>query len=166
MDEDDLLKLIHEAFGDVNHPGDEFLPSAQTCDDNEIHAFYGLQHWLDACEMDLAYHNAALNFFSPAGFRFFLPAFLVWVIRNFRSGGGFTVDSTIYALDLGVLCDRGKLSKLRALSPRQHHAVLAFLEHMAAAGDQWCDAEAAREAIDNLLRAGLIGPKNGGEERG
>ncbi|MBI3461525.1 MAG: hypothetical protein HY000_00475, partial [Planctomycetes bacterium] len=149
MDESELIALIHEAFGDMPHPGDASL-RPEACDDHEIQAFYGNKHWQDMAEKDLAYHNAALCFLSPAGFQFFLPAFLVWVIRNYRGSDAFTVDSTIYALDPGSPPDHFKLSKLRLLSPRQRQAVLAFLEFMAAAGDESCDAEAAEYALGNL----------------
>lgn len=157
MDENELIALINEVFGDLKHPGDAALPCPPVDDDTELGAFYGVEHWQQMADKDLDYYNSALGFLSPAGFQYFLPAFLVWVIQNYRRSPWFTVDSTIYNLDPGVLPDPFRISKLRALNPRQRQCVVKFLEFMAAAGDEWCDAEAARGAIANLVRTRLDG---------
>jgi hypothetical protein len=152
VDEAELLTLIHAAFDDVKHPGDGALSN----DDTEIQAFYGVEHWQDMAQADLEQYNSALSFLNPMGLQFFLPAFLVWVIRNYRTSDAFTVDSTIYALDAECPADPFKVSKLSALDSRQRLAVVAFLEFMFTAGADWCDWEAARGARDNLIRAGLV----------
>lgn len=74
-----LIDEIFETFSGLLYPGDAFLQgSREGCEPAEVvGAFQGIEDWrkvgptlLDSC-------SEALSFFSEAGFRFFLPAFLV-----------------------------------------------------------------------------------------
>jgi hypothetical protein len=78
-DREDIIKEIHEAFGNNEYPGDGFLlGSFEGCEPfDEVAPFKGKTDWrtIDAAFLDG--HACALSFFSEAGFRFFLPAYLV-----------------------------------------------------------------------------------------
>lgn len=96
---DDLERRIHEGFARTPCPGDAFLQgSFEGCEPGEAVApFLGVRDWrtLEAETLDASY--TALSFFSEAGFRFFLPAFLVADVRGrletadpvFHLTGGF-----------------------------------------------------------------------------
>jgi hypothetical protein len=81
---DDVIRQIKEAFGANPYPGDRFLQgSFEGCEPyDEVGAFVGKTDWsvLDAAMLDG--HYCALGFFSEAGFRFFLPAFLIADLRG------------------------------------------------------------------------------------
>ena len=79
IDKEVVIELIREAFGGNVYPGDAFLQgSFEGCEPyEEVGFFRGKMDWrtLDAEMLDARY--SALSFFSEAGFRFFLPAYLI-----------------------------------------------------------------------------------------
>jgi hypothetical protein len=74
-----VIEQIYEAFEGNEFPGDGFLlGSFDGCEPfEEIKPFKGRDDWqaIDACLLDA--HYAGLSFFSEAGLRYFLPAYLV-----------------------------------------------------------------------------------------
>jgi len=81
---DDVIARIHAAFGSNEYPGDRWLQgSSEGCEPSEeVGPFVGHRRWQDIEPAMLDGHYAALSFFSEAGFRFFLPAFLVADLRG------------------------------------------------------------------------------------
>jgi hypothetical protein len=94
------LQAIRDAFGSNQYPGDPYLQgSSDGCEPyEEIGPFQGKTDWqkLDAAFLDA--HAAALSFFSEAGLRFFLPAYLAADLQDqlksanplFSLTGGFS----------------------------------------------------------------------------
>ena len=84
MDTEEVIAQIREAFGANAYPGDPFLQgSFDGCEPyDEVSAFFGKTDWtaLDSKMLDERY--CALSFFSEAGFRFFLPAYLIADLRG------------------------------------------------------------------------------------
>ncbi len=78
-DRDYVIESIRQAFRDVKYPGDDFLlGSREGCEPfEEIEPFKGQQDWTKIKSDLLDERYTALNFFSEAGLRFFLPAFLI-----------------------------------------------------------------------------------------
>jgi hypothetical protein len=76
---DDVIARIHAAFGGNDYPGDRWLQGSTDGHEpaEEVGPFVGRTRWDDIDPAVLDAHYAALSFFSEAGFRFFLPAFLV-----------------------------------------------------------------------------------------
>jgi hypothetical protein len=81
---EEVIDQIREAFGGNPYPGDAFLQgSFDGCEPaEEVGAFFGKTDWskLDYSMLDA--HYCALSFFSEAGFRFFLPAYLIADLRE------------------------------------------------------------------------------------
>lgn len=74
-----VIQIVRDAFAANEYPGDTFLiGSLEGCEpEDEVGPFRGKTKWQ---ELDAAFLDAqagALSFFSEAGLRFFLPAFLV-----------------------------------------------------------------------------------------
>ncbi len=73
------LDRIYSAFQDVEFPGEHFLQGSYEGAEpyEEIAPFQEHKDWrtLDANFLDT--HASSLSFFSEAGFRFFLPAYLI-----------------------------------------------------------------------------------------
>jgi len=74
-----LIDVIHGAFRDNEYPGDDYLLGSKggTEPMEEIEPFVGLDDWTTVDPILLDMHYAAQNFFSEAGLRFFLPAYLI-----------------------------------------------------------------------------------------
>jgi len=74
-----VIEQIYEAFGNNDYPGDDYLQgSFDGCEPyEEIEPFKGRQDWKNIGSELLDTHSGALNFFSEAGLRFFLPAYLI-----------------------------------------------------------------------------------------
>ena len=74
-----VIEKIRDAFARNEYPGDDFLQgSFEGCEpDEEVSPFRGKRDWqsLEADFLDA--HASALSFFSEAGLRFFLPAYLI-----------------------------------------------------------------------------------------
>lgn len=73
-----VIEAVREAFGRSRYPGDAFLQGTfEGCEPyEEVNAFKGRTDWSDLDPEFLDGHYSALSFFSEAGFRFFLPAYL------------------------------------------------------------------------------------------
>jgi hypothetical protein len=82
-----VIARILAAFGNNTHPGGAFLQgSFYGCEPYEqVSPFATREDWKDIEASFLDAHGDALNFFSEAGFRFFLPAFLIADLRGHLS---------------------------------------------------------------------------------
>lgn len=78
-DKEHVIKEIYEAFSNNEYPGDHFLQgSFEGCEPAEVIApFKQMKDWQAIAAELLDAHYAALSFFSEAGLRFFLPAYLI-----------------------------------------------------------------------------------------
>lgn len=83
-DKEAVIEEIRIAFGENAYPGDGFLQgSFEGCEPAEVIApFKGRADWqnIDSVLLDGCYE--ALSFFSEAGLRFFLPAYLIADVRE------------------------------------------------------------------------------------
>ncbi len=73
-----VIARIVAAFEAVEYPGDRFLQGSYEGEEpyNEIGPFVGKTNWREISSEFLDARASALSFFSEAGFRFFLPAYL------------------------------------------------------------------------------------------
>ncbi len=78
-DKEAVIREIRGAFGNNEFPGDNYLQgSFEGCEPyEEIEPFKGRKEWENIDSELLDTHSGALNFFSEAGLRFFLPAYLM-----------------------------------------------------------------------------------------
>jgi len=79
MDIDKIIGVINSAFGENEYPGDDCLVGSKDgCEPmDEILPFIGRTDWKAVEPHVLDSHSGALNFFSEAGLRFFIPSYLV-----------------------------------------------------------------------------------------
>ena len=78
-DREAVIELIRAAFASNAYPGDAYLlGSTEGCEPfDEVGPFQGKRDWQSLEAEFLDAHYTALSFFSQAGFRFFLPAYLI-----------------------------------------------------------------------------------------
>ena len=83
QDRDALIEEIRRAFSETSRPADAYLVgSGDGCEPEESVVPFRGRDWrsLDAAMLDANY--TSLSFFSEAGFRYFLPAYLIADIED------------------------------------------------------------------------------------
>ncbi len=78
-DKQTVIEKIRAAFQGLEFPGDNFLQGSFEGEEpfDEVTPFRGHEDWAAVETSLLDAHASALSFFSEAGFRFFLPAYLI-----------------------------------------------------------------------------------------
>ncbi len=138
-----VVSDLRAAFADVDRrpDGDLFDVRTDYLWSESLHG--GSGPWWDVPAEAIAQEPHALDQLTIEGFRFFLPAYLLWVIQNPRSTH-VTIDTTISALDLSECSEAmlaSRASRFSSLSPTQRAAVAKFLTW--ASRDEVLDAKAA-----------------------
>lgn len=55
--------------------------------------------WKDIPDWKIERFASALNFFDPQGWRFYIPAYMCWLLKNWRRSDSQTVDSVIWGFE-------------------------------------------------------------------
>jgi len=153
-----VIEMVHAAFDANDHPGDRWLQgSFDGCEPyDEIGAFKGLHDWrtLDPAFLDL--HYTALSFFSEAGIRYYIPAFIVADLRHqlqtadpiFHLTHGFTDIST--TIDVGGQPFERPSGRSRMINPLRYGAMTSF-DYARYRLSVFCREEAAANGIHGCL---------------
>ncbi len=82
-DRDRVIDTIRDAFGSNEYPGDPFLQgSFEGCEPADgVGQFVGQEDW-ETVDPEIIDGAGALNFFSEAAFRFYMPAYLIADLRE------------------------------------------------------------------------------------
>lgn len=94
-------------------------------------------HWNQVPDEDIDAYPNTLCFLDPVSWRYYIPAFMIWTLRNCLSSNSLTSDFTISTFDLSD--EHASLSELEMerfgmLTDQQSRAVCKFLRYMA--GDE------------------------------
>jgi hypothetical protein len=150
---DALLAAIAVAFGDVglgsgislhqareldNYATDERIASARDADP-EI-------RWQDLSDEKIDRLNDALSFMGAAGFRFYLPRFMVWSLQHLESDS-FAVDAPIYACDFSDDLRDHAESQYALLTVPQRQVIARFLRFFVDQPDAGGDSVVAASAL-------------------
>jgi uncharacterized protein DUF6714 len=143
---------IREAFRGVVNPDKPARAHCPRCEDEaDVQRLEFVQQWNEIPAETL--FNMSLAFFSPAGFRFALPALMLHALDHPDSRGS-EVDCVIWGLAPSSVWDasrsdegaRDKLRCLESLDAAQRAAVVAFLGAMTNLGtaDEYMREDAAK----------------------
>lgn len=114
-----LCLRINEVFGEMPYPGDENIVldnSGSHLECEKIKSSLQGQHWRDVPFETLERLRSALSFLSPEGYRFYLPAFTVMSIVDFRRADVIP-DEIIQTLTLPLESDLERIRNLANLHP-------------------------------------------------
>ena len=117
---------IVRAFAGAPHPGPNLL-HAECRDGEPVAPFEAYGRWQDVPSEELCLNYDAMSFFSPAAFRFFLPAFMCVALDVYRESDAFVSDATVYEL---VPDSDFARSRFVGFSTPECRAVAHFLEVM------------------------------------
>jgi hypothetical protein len=127
-----LAEMIEQAFAGVRLEGgttihEAKLEGAYTDDQDRLDARAKDPEtdWMDIPEWKLERFSAPLSFFDPIGWRFHIPAYMRWTLRNWRTSDSQTVDSTIWNFNP---FGEWSIERYRTLTSQQGKAVFAFLD--------------------------------------
>ena len=134
----ELIDQIRTAFSATPYPGDQQLCGSSQDDEPAEYAleFRGLD-WRTLHPDLLELNYAALSFFTPEGFRYFLPAFLIHDLTV----AGASADP-VFHLTYG-LCEGDRedlrthgLDRYARFAPIERTAIVSYLKYRAAS-DRW-----------------------------
>ena len=142
MDRLDLQEEIVRAFAGVERDIEQSVHQAQLCDrgmsSNPASASEWRQagrkdretSWTDVPGESVDECDAALSFFTPESWRFYMPAYISRSLHHFFAPGFRTplLASVVFSLTLLDPTDNYKLERYKSLSEAQHQAVTHFLE--------------------------------------
>jgi len=108
------------------------------------------EDWGEVPDDDIEECTAALCHLDREGWRYYIPAYMIWSLRNFRTSDSVVSDFTIYTFDLtheNRLLRNYQLERFSLLSQEQARAVCRFLRFMVS-HDGDADGEVAQLALD------------------
>lgn len=127
-----LIQEINSAFIGMEHPSDNQLLHLDCMDDVDILEFYGGVRWEEMSNEMIIYSYAAPTSFSPMAFRYYLPAYLIWTLKNANSIG-YAGESILLALDPGTdkeMLHKFRKSKFTLFNLGQVAVIKKFLWHL------------------------------------
>jgi hypothetical protein len=88
--------------------------------------------WQDVPSADIETYSEALCFVDVKSFRYYLPAFMIWALKNLDSAS-FSKNAAVLALEYGAMKinDGESWPHFDLLNAEQKRAVASFLEFMA-----------------------------------
>lgn len=106
-------------------------------------------HWWEVPDAWIAEFSEALNFLDPPGFRYYIPAYLIWTLRHYPTSNSFTVDATLYAFCLYPSLVEHKLSYFEAMDQAQSRVICRFLRYCIRFAGDAMDTQAAQQALES-----------------
>jgi hypothetical protein len=124
---------LHEAVVIDDHASDEERTRARSQDTES--------RWQDVPDNVIEREYTIFSFLDDAGFRYDLPAYMIWALRNVERTQSVSLDSTVYALEPSSYFPQ----RSGLFNHAQARAILHFLEWIVQT-DAFRDDRAALEA--------------------
>lgn len=105
MEKEEIIRLIHDAFDGVEQPKEITLHVAEAHDTHDYD--HDEEHrkndftgpWQEVPSEHIKKCQTALSYVDKTGMRYYLPAYMVWYLRNFGNSREVRSDHTLYSLD-------------------------------------------------------------------
>lgn len=128
----ELLKLkITAAFKNIEYPGNsDIVYDNNNAECEQIRNDFIGKKWEELDIKLLQYNNEALTFFSPSGFQYFLPAYLMTSIERYNEAGNITFNTLCNLIPPSKNDSEGIAffnEKISNLNKEQNAAILAYL---------------------------------------
>ncbi len=83
-------------------------------------------NWQDTNDKLIENLSDVLSFFDEKGYRFYLPAYILWTINNYETSNSTSIDSTMFSLIPSTF----NLSRREFFTRKQSEAICKFLRFM------------------------------------
>ncbi|MEH1828183.1 DUF6714 family protein [Nostoc sp.] len=126
-----LIEQITAAFDGVKRSDGITLHEARALDDyadaQKARKLDSESQWQDIPDEWIEYFSDVFPFFDAKGFRYYIPAYIIWCLKHYKTSNSDTLDNTIYAIK-----NRGGYyhPHLELLNTTQLQAIKAFLQFM------------------------------------
>lgn len=107
--------------------------------------------WQDVPDEWIEYFSDVLSFFDTEGFRYYIPAYMIWSLKNYKTSESNSINTTIYGLLIykyDQFPDYDPYHRFRLLNREQSKTISNFLNFMATYCEDWADAKAAKRALN------------------
>lgn len=155
MNGTDLISAIREAFRDVKLENGLSLNMTEYNDSGgSAERFKRLavnderDDWRNIDDKTLEEFTVTFSFTDWKGFRFYLPAYMIWAIRHPESNS-IIGDNTIYALDPGRTLPLYERTVNTILNKQQLEAIVQFLQYCVEDSDH-CDGVSASTNLNKM----------------
>jgi len=152
-----LIRRIREAFaggklgGGISLNMTEYYDSYQCATEYLERAKHDERDdWQRIPDATLEEFMGTFSFTDVEGFRFYLPAYMIWTIRHHRTSNSVIGDYTIYALDVNHHVF-AKVGFLNAFTTAQIACIVDFLDYCIGHRGT-CDALVARRNLEKLRK--------------
>ena len=108
--------------------------------------------WQDIPDEWIAKFDSILCFLDPKGWRYYIPAYMIWSLKHYTNSHSNTLNSTIYTFIWSGFLDDYYLPRFAILNLEQSKAVHQFLQFMATHAEDYADTDSAKEAIEKYWR--------------
>jgi hypothetical protein len=141
LSRDDGITL-HEALVIDNYGSDTERAAARELDND--------YRWEDVPHQLIQDNDSVLCFADPKGFRYYLPAYMIWSLRNYETSETFSHNHPICSLAIrgsGNMRQQ-QLERFAIFNNEQARAICRFLRFMAQEDEDLVCADEARRALD------------------
>ena len=107
--------------------------------------------WTAIPDSTLEQFTVTFSFTDLKGFRFYVPAYMIWAIRNHKTSDSIIADFTIYAIRPDHYLFQS-VPFWKWFTNEQVCAMVQFLEY-AVRNDDWLDGTVARENLEKIRKA-------------
>jgi hypothetical protein len=151
-----VIELIRHAFRDVSRENGVTLHEALVIDEYGSEAERSAArkldtdcHWEDVPGQLIEASESVLCFVDARGLRYYLPAYMVWSLRHFRTSESFSHNHTICSLHLSPSgrLRHWDLDRFEVFNDEQARAICGFLRFMAQQDEDIVFADTARQAL-------------------
>ena len=147
MNKTELKQIITKAFDGVSYPQNITLHVAQVHDsydyDNDAKwkQLDYIGRWQDIPNEHITRCCNALSYLEPDGLRYYLPAFMIWVIDNWENFEevSWSHDATILTFHVHKDFEDHKTNQFSLFNDQQYHACACFLKFCIEKEDAYMD---------------------------
>jgi hypothetical protein len=142
-----LIEEIRIAFAGLSREGGTTLREARALDDYDLWTgsteqerapFRNLdvdQSWEEVPDDDIERFDSVFSFLNPIGFRYYLPAYMVWDIKYYDVSSSCSTGNVVYALCMPSDIGGWEAGRFSVFNPAQCRAICHFLKFMASHDD-------------------------------
>lgn len=144
----DTFRAVRREDGITLHQAHVLDGYGSEAEQAEARALDTDSYWWDVPDAVMATLPAPLNFLDPVGFRYYIPAYMIWTLKHHRISQSFTIDYTIYAFLIYENSREHTRQRFELMNGAQKQVICRFLRYFTTFGADAVDSRSAQQALD------------------